>query len=138
MGGGGLPTASALPHYNPLKDRDAATVLSSSGARSRGDSSSGAGDAGIATVTSAGGGGHHGDDVGSNLDTEVAKRGSNFGLPIALKLAIRMGGSVGLCEVRWMLYGLCCRVTAVQQLCFAFMSVVIVSITRRLLPRARI
>ena len=34
------------------------------------------------------------------LDTELARRGSNFGLPIALQLTTLLGGSVGLVSVR--------------------------------------
>lgn len=34
------------------------------------------------------------------LDTELARRGSNFGLPIALQLTALLGGSVGLVSVR--------------------------------------
>jgi hypothetical protein len=35
-----------------------------------------------------------------SIDTELARRGSNFGLPIALHLARALGGAVGIESVR--------------------------------------
>ena len=34
-----------------------------------------------------------------DVDTSLARQGSNFGLPIALNLAMLMGGGIGIIEV---------------------------------------
>ena len=61
-------------------------------------------DASVSQVTNAnagngGSGNAHGSSTTTDAETNLARRGSNFGLPIALHITILMKGSIGIAEV---------------------------------------